>query len=65
MSVRIKVSYKNVDVKEQFPFNKKLDKKIAMAMKTIGAESYGSGSGFGERDLVFKLELEEKDAVRW
>ena len=56
--IRICVSYRLPET-GKFPLNEDLDKKIREAMATIGAKSYGSGTGCGERDLVFKLSEEE------
>lgn len=51
--VRVRVSYRMNS--EQFPLDEKLDDKIRGAMKSIGAALHSSGSGSGERDLVFEL----------
>lgn len=56
--VKIRVSYRIGE--GQFPLDEKLDKRIEKAMKSMGARSYGSGSGCGERDLVFELGVEEE-----
>ena len=51
--IRIVVSYRMGSA--QFPLDEELDRRIREAMGTMGAVSYGSGSGCGGRDLVFKL----------